>query len=89
MLKQIFELLLNHPWTIFRAAVALLIAIVVLQNYEPTSIDFLFWSIANSPKIVIILVSMLLGAAVWELYRPTSFRDLNKQDSSSMTNFPS
>jgi len=72
MIKRIFEFMKDHPGATFRGAVVLLIAIIILQNYESTSIDFLFWTITNSPKIVVILVSMLLGAVVWELYRPGS-----------------
>ena len=46
-----------------------LIAIIVLQNLETTSIDVLFWSIAALPKLVLIFLSMIVGAVAWELAR--------------------
>jgi uncharacterized integral membrane protein len=57
----------HHPMRIGQAALLSLLAIVVLQNLEPTSIDVLFWSFAGLPKLVLILVSMIVGAATWEL----------------------
>jgi uncharacterized integral membrane protein len=41
----------------------------VLQNVEPTRIDLLFWSIAEVPKLVLMLASMLIGIAVWEILK--------------------
>ncbi len=79
MIKQTFEFLRTHPGATFRIMLVLLITTVVLQNYESTTVDFLFWSLTNSPKIVVILVSMLLGALVWELFRPDSFRGPSNQ----------
>ncbi|MGH0031013.1 MAG: lipopolysaccharide assembly protein LapA domain-containing protein [Myxococcota bacterium] len=49
------------------ATLWLLLAVVVLQNLEPTRIDLLFWSVAEVPKLVLILVSMAVGVALWEL----------------------
>ena len=46
-----------------------LIAIIVLQNLETTSIDVLFWSFAALPKLVLIFLSMIVGALAWELLR--------------------
>ena len=46
-----------------------LLAIVVLQNLEPTSIDVLFWSVPSLPKLVLILVAMLAGGVLWEIAR--------------------
>ena len=56
----------------FRAAqffLFALVAIIILQNLESTSIDVLFWSFAALPKLVLIFVSMVVGAAAWELVR--------------------
>lgn len=75
-MKQIFTFLTNHPKATVKGTIALLLSIVVLQNYEATSIDFLFWTITSSPKVIVILVSMLLGAIIWELSRPSSFKNL-------------
>ncbi len=46
-----------------------LVAIIVLQNLETTSIDVLFWSFAALPKLVLIFASMIVGALAWELAR--------------------
>ncbi len=44
-----------------------LVAIVVLQNLEPTRFDVLFWSFGEVPKLVVVLASMALGVLLWEL----------------------
>jgi uncharacterized integral membrane protein len=59
----------RHPAGLAQSLLALLLAIIVLQNVEPTSVDVLFWSFAAFPKLVLILVSMLVGAIAWELLR--------------------
>ena len=46
-----------------------LVAIIVLQNLETTSIDVLFWTIAALPKLVLIFFAMIVGAIAWELIR--------------------
>ena len=46
-----------------------LVAIIILQNLESTSIDVLFWSFAALPKLILIFISMVVGAAAWELVR--------------------
>lgn len=58
-----------HPLGVLQGFVFSLVAIIVLQNLEPTSIDVLFWSIEGLPKLVLIFLSMLVGAAIWELVR--------------------
>jgi uncharacterized integral membrane protein len=42
----------------------LLLAIVTLQNVEPTQVDFLFWSLPSMPKLVLILLSMIAGGVL-------------------------
>ena len=59
----------RHWRGILRGLVIALLAVVVLQNVEPTRIDVLFWSIAEVPKLVLILASMLIGIAVWEILK--------------------
>ena len=66
---RILGLLARHPGGVVQLLLFLLAAIVVLQNVESTSIDLLFWSIPAFPKLVLILVSMLVGAAIWEVAR--------------------
>jgi uncharacterized integral membrane protein len=59
----------RHPIGAIESVFFALVAIVVLQNLESTSIDVLFWSFPSFPKLVLIFVSMLVGAAAWELAR--------------------
>jgi len=67
--RRILGLLARHPGGVIQFLLLLLAAIVILQNVESTSIDLLFWSIPAFPKLVLILVSMLVGAAIWEVAR--------------------
>ena len=60
---------IRHPVGVAQAVFFALVAIVILQNLESTSIDVLFWSFPAFPKIVLIFLSMLVGAALWELVR--------------------
>jgi uncharacterized integral membrane protein len=59
----------RHPIGLLQTLFALLVAIVVLQNLEPTSIDLLFWSVPNVPKLVLVLAAMAIGALAWEILR--------------------
>jgi uncharacterized integral membrane protein len=59
----------RHWRGILRGLVIALLAVVVLQNVEPTRIDVLFWSITEVPKLVLILASMLIGGSVWEILK--------------------
>ena len=65
---------LRHPAGVAQGILFVLLAIVVLQNVEPTSIDILFWSFAAVPKLILIVLSMLAGALVWEIARRWLFR---------------
>jgi uncharacterized integral membrane protein len=62
-------LVARHPSRFAQALFVVLLATVVLQNLEPTSIDILFWSIASAPKLVVFLVAMLAGGVLWEIAR--------------------
>jgi len=59
----------RHPAGVVQGVFVALLAIVVLQNLEPTSIDVLFWSVPSLPKLVLILVAMLAGGLIWEIAR--------------------
>ena len=59
----------RHPVGVVQGVFVALLAIVVLQNLEPTSIDVLFWSIPSLPKLVLILLAMLAGGLSWEIVR--------------------
>ncbi|HEX5036347.1 MAG TPA: LapA family protein [bacterium] len=52
----------KRPKFILWTLAVVLVVTVVLQNVEPTRIRFLFWSFLAVPKLVLILVSMLVGA---------------------------
>ena len=59
----------RRPGAVALGVAAFLVAVIVLQNVEPIEIDLLFWSVARVPKLVLILVSMLVGALIWEVAR--------------------
>ena len=63
------EFVVKHPIEIVRGVFFALVAIIILQNLESTSIDVLFWSVSTLPKLILICLSMLIGAATWELLR--------------------
>ena len=74
LLGSSLRLAARRPGAAALAAVALLVAVIVLQNFEPIEIDLLFWSVARVPKLVLILVSMLIGGLTWEVARRRLFR---------------
>ncbi len=59
----------RHRVLISKIVLAGLIVVVILQNLEPTDVDLLFWSLPEVPKLVMILVSMVVGAGAWEIVR--------------------
>ena len=61
--------LVTHPVGALQILAVLLLAIIVLQNLEPTSIDILFWTLVDIPKLLLLLASMLAGGLIWELLR--------------------
>lgn len=61
--------IVQNPYRSFQVAFFALVAIIILQNLESTSIDVLFWSVADLPKLILIFVSMIVGAVAWELIR--------------------
>jgi len=59
----------RHRRPLLRLLGLLLVVVFVLQNSEPTTIDFLFWSLPSAPKLVLILTGMVLGVLIWEISR--------------------
>jgi uncharacterized integral membrane protein len=59
----------RHRRLLLRLLGLLLVVVFVLQNSEPTTIDFLFWSLPSAPKLVLILTGMALGILIWEISR--------------------
>ena len=67
--RRVAQFIVQNPVRSAQFVFFLLVAIIILQNLESTSIDVLFWSIAALPKLVLIFISMLVGAAAWEIAR--------------------
>ncbi|MEQ3723403.1 hypothetical protein [Alcanivorax sp.] len=61
--------LMTHPMGALQILLVIMAITVVFQNLEPTSIDILFWTLMDIPKLVLLMVSMLFGALVWETLR--------------------
>ena len=61
--------LVTHPIGALQILAVIVVAIIVLQNLEPTSIDILFWTLVDIPKLLLLLASMLAGGLIWELLR--------------------
>lgn len=76
----------KRPKFIFWTLALVLIAIVVLQNMEPTSLRFLFWSFLAVPKLVLILISMLVGAVAALLLQWSWGSDKDRSDDKEDTN---
>ncbi len=67
--RRIGRSIVRNPYRTAQFFFFTLVAIIILQNLESTSIDVLFWSFAALPKLVLIFVSMVVGAVAWELAR--------------------
>jgi len=63
-IARILGFLARHPGKVVQFTLFLLATIVVFQNIESTSIDVLFWSVPALPKLVVIFLSMVLGAVL-------------------------
>lgn len=68
-LRRLGRFALRHRTGLTWGLLLLLLVLAILQNVEPVSIDFLFWSLPAVPKLVLILGSMALGAGLAELAR--------------------
>jgi uncharacterized integral membrane protein len=64
----------RHPMRVVKWIAGLLVAIVLIQNLEPTSFHVLFWQIAQLPKLVALLIAMAIGALAWEVLRRALLR---------------
>lgn len=72
--KKSGQWLISHPVGAVQILGLILLVIIVAQNLEPTSIDILFWTLADVPKLLLLLISMVAGALVWELAKRTLLR---------------
>ena len=66
--------LIAHPMGALQILLAIMAIIIVFQNLEPTSIDILFWTLVDIPKLLLLLASMLAGGLIWELLRRSLLR---------------
>lgn len=64
----------RHPRGVAQGIGFALLAIIVLQNFESTSVDVLFWTVSELPKLVLIFLAMIIGALGWEVLRRTWLR---------------
>lgn len=76
----------RHPVGALQIVLVILLVIIVLQNLEPTSIDVLFWTVAQLPKLVVIIISMVLGALLWEWIRRRWLKPGDKPHGATTTN---
>jgi uncharacterized integral membrane protein len=72
--RAVLSFLARHPIGVLQTLFVALVAVVVLQNLEPTSIDLLFWSVPQLPKLALLLAAMAAGGLVWEIVRRLVFR---------------
>lgn len=72
--KKSGQWLISHPIGALQLIGLILLIIIVAQNLEPTSIDILFWTLVDIPKLLLLLISMVTGALVWELVKRTLLR---------------
>ncbi|MQX53683.1 hypothetical protein [Alcanivorax sediminis] len=72
--KKSGQWLITHPVGAIQLLGLVLLIIIVAQNLEPTSIDILFWTLVDIPKLLLLLISMVTGALVWELVKRTLLR---------------
>ncbi len=72
--KKSGQWLISHPIGALQLLGLILLIIIVAQNLEPTSIDILFWTLADIPKLLLLVISMVAGALVWELAKRTLLR---------------
>ncbi len=66
--------LARHPRGVAQGVGFALLAIIVLQNIESTSLDVLFWTVSELPKLVLIFLAMIVGALTWEVLRRSWLR---------------
>lgn len=64
----------QHPIGILEFLFFVLVAVVILQNLEPTSFQVLFWSFPSLPKVVALVATLLAGGLLWEILRRLLFR---------------
>lgn len=57
----------TRPKTIMWIVIFALFLTLILQNVEPVQIDLLFWSLPNVPLLLLIIISMVVGALLYKI----------------------
>lgn len=57
----------TRPKTIMWIVIFALFLTLILQNVEPVQIDLLFWSLPNVPLLLLIIISMAVGALLYKI----------------------
>lgn len=76
MIKDFFLRPRVIAWILFIT----IFSIIIFQNVEPITFKVLFWSFLSLPKLVLILLSMLLGSILtliisWDIRHSKQKRD--------------
>jgi len=61
--------ILSRPRILAGSGIVLVLVVVILQNLEPVTLDFLLWNLGPFPKLWLILGSMAVGAGLAEAVR--------------------
>lgn len=67
--KRAGQWFLAHPVGTIQLLLLVLLLVIIGQNMEPTDIDVLLWTWEGIPKLILLLMSMVVGAAGWEALR--------------------
>jgi uncharacterized integral membrane protein len=66
MAKQVGRKILSRPKVLAGCLLLLMLIVVILQNLEAVTLDFLFWNLGPFAKLWLILGSMAVGAGLAE-----------------------
>jgi uncharacterized integral membrane protein len=68
-IKETAKRLSSRPRLVAGLVVATLIIVVILQNLEPVTLDFLLWNLGPFSKLWLIVGSIAVGAGAAEAIR--------------------
>ena len=66
---KIKDQLFSRPKIVAGLSIATLIIVVILQNLEPVTLDFLLWNLGPFSKLWLIVGSLAVGAGAAEAIR--------------------
>ena len=61
--------ILSRPKWIAAGTVAVLVLVIMVQNMEPVTLDFLFWNTGPFAKLWLMVACMLVGVVLAEIVR--------------------